>query len=125
MAYEYREPDVVETHTTRETVVDRDTGGSGAVLGIVLAALLVLGLIGYFAWWSPRGGSDTSVRVETPADTGRAQDINVTAPDVNVTTPDVNVSPPDININTPPPTDNSGSSSDSSGTRDNATTAGG
>src|SRR5688572_12912042 len=99
MAYEYREPDVVETHVTRETVVDRDTGSSGAALGIVLAALLVLGLIGYFAWWSPRGGSDTNVRVETPAPSGRAQDINVTAPDVNVTAPDVNVTPPDININ--------------------------
>ncbi|MEZ0324575.1 MAG: hypothetical protein ACAH95_01595 [Fimbriimonas sp.] len=116
MAYEYREPDVVETHT-RETIVESDTGSSGAVLGIVLAALLVLGLIGYFAWWSPNNSSTTNVKVETPADTGRAQDINVTAPDVNVTAPDVNVSPPDITIN--PPANNGGSSSDNT-TRDNA-----
>jgi hypothetical protein len=118
MAYEYREPDVVETHS-REVVVDRDTGSSGAVIGIVLAALLVLGLIGYFAWWSPRGGSDTNVRVETPADSGRAQDIRVDAPDVNVTTPDihmpdVNVTPPDVNV-TPPTGSNS-----NSGSNDNA-----
>ncbi len=124
MAYEYKEPDVVETHVTRETVVARDSG-SGAVLGIVLAALLVLGLIGYFAWWSPRNSSSTTnVRVETPAgDAGRAQDINVTAPDVNVTSPDVNIAPPDITIN--PPANNgssdAGSSTDTT-TRDNAGT---
>jgi hypothetical protein len=118
MAYEYREPDVVETHTSREVVVDRDTGSSGAVIGIVLAALLVLGLIGYFAWWGPQSSSTTNVRVETPADTSRAQDIRVDAPDVNVTAPDVNVTPPDININ--PPTNNESNSNGTTGTRDNA-----
>ncbi len=129
MAYEYKEPDVVETHVTRETVVDRDSGSSGAVLGIVLAALLVLGLIGYFAWWSPRGeSSTTNVRVETPADSGRAQDINVTAPDVNVTSPDINIAPPDININTPPPSttggDNGAGSTGTTGNDNAGTTTG-
>ncbi|HSI73355.1 MAG TPA: hypothetical protein VK934_09260 [Fimbriimonas sp.] len=115
MAYEYREPDVVETHTSREVVVDRDTGSSGAVIGIVLAALLVLGLIGYFAWWSPRGSVDSGRAQEIRVD---APDVNVSTPDVhmpdvNVTSPDVNVQPPDVNIT--PPTTN-----DNSGTRDNA-----
>ena len=121
MAYEYREPDVVETHTTREVVVDRDTGSSGAVLGIVLAALLVLGLIGYFAWWGPRGSSETNVRVETPADSGRAQDIRLEAPDINVEAPKVDapdIDLPDVNV-TPPAT---GSANDTTGAQDNAGT---
>jgi hypothetical protein len=125
MAYEYREPDVVETHTEREVVVDRDTGSSsGAVIGIVLAALLVLGLIGYFAWWSPRGSADSGRAQEIRVD---APDVNVTTPkvdmpDVNVTAPNVDVKAPDVNIN--PPTSSDSSTTDSTTTHDNASGSG-
>ena len=121
MAYEYREPDVVETHTHREVIVDRDEpSSSGWAVVLVLAVLLVLGLVGYFALAGGRDGDSTQVRVESPADTGRAQDINIDTPDVNVAPPSVNVAPPDINI--APPTGGSESGSSESGSAEGGTT---
>jgi hypothetical protein len=92
MAYEYREPDVVERH---DTVVEDSGSSAGWAIVIVLAVLVVLGLIGYFAFANPNAGN-TQVRVEQPADTGRAQNIQVNPPPV------INNSPPPV-INTPPP----------------------
>jgi hypothetical protein len=99
MAYEYREPDVVETR--RETVVEDSGSSAGWAVVIVLAVLVVLGLVGYYAFATPGRSDTTNVRVETPADNGRAQDIHVDAPDVNVAPPSVNVQPPVINNNPP------------------------
>ena len=53
-----------------DVVVERDSGGglgAGMILGIIIAALLVLAAIWYFGW-GPAGGGE------------RDQDVNVTVP---------------------------------------------
>jgi hypothetical protein len=118
MAYEYKEPDVVETHTTRNVVVDREPSSSGWAVVLVLAVLVVLGLVGYFALSggsSTDRGGNTTVHVDTPAATERAQDINIESPDVNVAPPTVNIEPPAV---TPPTTTTTGGESGAGTTGD-------
>jgi hypothetical protein len=113
MAYEYKEPDVVE----RRTVVDGTDSSAGLAIVIVLAVIVVLGLIGYFAFWN------TAPATTTPSSTtiihdGRTPDVNIGQPNVNVAPPSVNVQPPSVNNNTTvqPPSTTGGTTGSTAGT---------
>jgi hypothetical protein len=89
-------PVIVDRTTNREVVVNRDSQ-TGLAVAIVCAVLVVAGLIGYFAWWSP---SRTDV-VVTPSSNGSAAQPMAPNPSTTIVTPPTIVSPPPV-VNTPP-----------------------
>ena len=121
---------VVETPTVHhDTVIERDDSSGTAIALAILAGVVILGLILYFAWWQP-----TYAAAPNPSTTViEHHDVQSPAPSpsINVTTPPTVVNPPASNpVIVNPPANNSGSNNppvhiDNNITTPPATTGGG